>query len=360
MDNTQLYGEQNVPIANIWLLMLYASKFYVSGERVCQSAEDNPDDIPDLIAEYLCKIVSQKLRNSLKQIYVSNTKELSRVRGRIEFLKSERSQSLSRGRVICTFDVFTNNTPRNRYVMAALIALSKITKQEIAQNCRHLAHTMQQLGVNGEKPNQLELQSDRINNYEVQDKLMVEAAILAFQLSIPNTQSGSVNFFKIQENIKFYDLYEKAVAGFYIFHSNRLKIKTNPQKYMNWFENEIEIRHELMPKMQADLILECKNQDWRLIIDTKFTNIITKGQSDNDRFKNSHIYQIYSYIFSQKRSIDVLSLNAKGMLLYPSIGVDYFESVKIQGHKFFFATINMNCNSRIFKQNLENLILKLG
>ena len=43
-----------IPVRNVWLLMLYASRLYQElPSRRRYGAEENPDDIPDLVAEIL-------------------------------------------------------------------------------------------------------------------------------------------------------------------------------------------------------------------------------------------------------------------------------------------------------------------
>ena len=51
-----------IPVRNIWLLMLYASRLYrelPDSRRV--AVEDAPDDIPNLVAEILTRAVARRL-----------------------------------------------------------------------------------------------------------------------------------------------------------------------------------------------------------------------------------------------------------------------------------------------------------
>ena len=55
-----------IPVRNIWLLMLYASDLFreILPQRRA-SIEENPDDIPDLVAEILTHAVERRLRRNL-------------------------------------------------------------------------------------------------------------------------------------------------------------------------------------------------------------------------------------------------------------------------------------------------------
>ena len=88
-----------IPVRNLWLLMLYASDLFRQLGRKKIAVEENPDDIPDLVAEILVQLVERRLKRNLSFGYQSKRNVLSRVRGRIDFLKTERHQLLARGMV---------------------------------------------------------------------------------------------------------------------------------------------------------------------------------------------------------------------------------------------------------------------
>ena len=46
-----------IPVRNLWLLMLYASDLFRDLEEAKVAVENNPDDIPDLVSEMLCRQV---------------------------------------------------------------------------------------------------------------------------------------------------------------------------------------------------------------------------------------------------------------------------------------------------------------
>ena len=115
-----------IPVRNLWLLMLYASDLFRSSGKDHVGLEDNPDDLPDLVAEILAHAVEQRQRRHLSLGYQTRKATLNRVRGRIDVLTTERHQLLARGLVACKFEELTIDTPRNRFVRAALEAISRI------------------------------------------------------------------------------------------------------------------------------------------------------------------------------------------------------------------------------------------
>ncbi len=109
-----------IPVRNLWLLMLYASDLYRQLGTTKIDVEDNLEEIADLVAEILCHQVEQRLMRNLSFGYQSKVDVISRVRGRIDTLYTERHRLLDKGKVCCRFEELTVDTSRNRYVRAAL------------------------------------------------------------------------------------------------------------------------------------------------------------------------------------------------------------------------------------------------
>jgi 5-methylcytosine-specific restriction enzyme subunit McrC len=151
-------------------------------------------------------------------------------------------------------------------------------------------------------------------------------------------------------------LFEKAVGGFY-----DLKLgsgwKVKPGKRLNWqIDDKSELIDSLLPSMQLDILIENEQAAERIIIDTKYTSITTKRQYSGESFKSGYIYQLYAYLRSQEVFSDPLSLTSTGMLLHPSVGVNYNESVSIQGHDLRFCTVDLTLSSGEISQQLLDII----
>jgi len=70
-----------IPVRNLWLLMLYASDLFRARGTGRVGLEDNPDDLPDLVAEILAHAVEVRQRRRLSLGYQSRAAIVSRVRG---------------------------------------------------------------------------------------------------------------------------------------------------------------------------------------------------------------------------------------------------------------------------------------
>ena len=353
-------GQHRIPLRNIWLLLLYASEFYrhLDGSRRA-GVEENPDDIPDLIAEILAYETERRLARNLNAGWRPRQADLTRVRGRIDLLRTETRQLLPRGKVACRFNELTIDTPRNRLVRAALTRLAAIARrQDLAARCRALAARLERLGVAAEKPPRTETAADTFSHFDANDRLMVAAAKLAFDLALPNEQPGATPLSTPdRESIQLWNLYERAVAGFYTVTLSPNGWNVIPGKWLKWpIYNPTPGIESIFPSMQTDIVLEHPARRQRIVIDTKFTDILTSGRGGNESLRSGNIYQIYAYLRSQENGNDPLSLDASGLLLHPSIDEMIDESAIIQGHTIRFATVDLAAAAPEIRRQLLAMI----
>ena len=204
-----------IPVRNLWLLMLYASDLYRTRGADAVALEDCVEDMPDLVAEMLAHAVERRQRRQLGLGYRTRNAVLNRVRGRIDMLTTERHQLLARGLVACHFDELTIDTPRNRFVRAALESISCVVKRKgLAHRCRALAGGMKAMGVAGNVPTRAEMSVDRFGRHDAEDRFMVAAAKLAFELALP-TEAAGTHLLSLPDREATWvrRLFERAVGG---------------------------------------------------------------------------------------------------------------------------------------------------
>ena len=357
-----------IPVRNLWLLMLYASRLYreLPTERR-SAAEDNPDEIPELIAEILTRAVERRLRRNLNSEFDRRKDDLTRVRGRIDSLQTERRQLLQQGKIACSFDELTTDTPRNRYVRAALNHLHLMVRgTELNRRCRITASALERAGVGTDGPRTTKRDVGRsplsFGRTNAEDRQMLAAAELAFSLRVPTEDTGQAQLPAPDRDEHWVRrLFEAAVGGFYdtVLSPKGWRVRTGSK--LNWqIESPTAGIGSLLPGMTTDIILERPTEAGtptgsRLVIDTKFTSMVGTGQYGKLTLHSGYIYQIYAYLRSQEMPSDSLSLTASGMLLHPSVGEEFDEAVTIQGHRIRFATVDLAANSMAIRNRLRAL-----
>lgn len=333
----------NIPVKNLWLLMLYASDLAFVDDKVFVAAEENPEGLPDLVAALLCEAAESSLRKGLTLGFRNVSGPLRRVRGKINFLVTDSKQLLSKGLVHCYYDQVSPDTDQNRFVLAALKKCLLLLQDEtVASRCRRCIHWMRSIGVSDlPVTSSLDLGKTK-DRRTARDRTMLSLARLAMEMKLPSEQGGDhLSYEPSRDERWLRDLFEKAVAGFYSIYANSAGWKTTAGKWLSWqIDEQSALISDLLPKMKTDIFLESPKEGRRIIIDTKFNEIVVKGRYRDRSFRSGYVYQMYAYTMSQLDSSD-FALSTEGILLHPAFGESYDESVTIQGNHYRFMTIDL-------------------
>lgn len=347
-----------IPVRNVWLLFLYASGLARFRDRFESEVEESPD-FKSLVARLLCYATAKRLRRNLSFGFRHRQDVLRRVRGRIDILDTFSRDLLLKGEVACRFEELTIDTPRNRLVRAALVRLgSRLDDAALAHRCRTLAAALGRAGVSGQAPARSEIIADQLARHEAEDRLMVSLAQAVFDLVLPTEETGTRSLLKAQRELtEFRKLFEKAIGNFFASELPREEgWRVYPGRQFSWpVEAASPGIAGYLPIMITDIILENVTDGRRIIIDTKFTDVLASAQHGGARFKTGHLYQLYAYLRSQERAGDPLSLQADGLLLYPAVGLDIDETALIQDHRVRFATIDLALPSNEIIEKLKVL-----
>jgi 5-methylcytosine-specific restriction enzyme subunit McrC len=261
--------------------------------------------------------------------------------------------------VACRFEDLTVDTPRNRFVRAALDAIARIVhRPQLTRRCRAIASSLKQLGVSGEKPSRSEVGADRFGRHDADDQLMIGVAQLAFDLALPTEATGSKSLaVPEREDTWIRHLYEKAVGGFYDVVLSPLGWRVDAGRRLGWLiEQKTTGIDSILPSMLTDVVMDHYGLRRRIVIETKFTRIVTPGRFRKETLQSEHVYQLYSYLRSQEGYEDLLSVHASGLLLYPSIGEMVDETVVIQGHAIRFATVDLSATAGEIRDQLMGMV----
>jgi len=351
MEHYQTGFVGRVPIRNIWLLMLYASDIYRIKDAGTYDIEDNPDDIPDLIAELLVETVERRFIRNLSSGYRMTNAITSRVRGRIDLLKTESHQLLKQAKVACFFEELTIDSPRNRYVRSALQRLTQIVQTDrIRKKCSSLSARLIAMGVIGPKPERSTLSTENYGRNDAADKRMISLARLAFNLALPVESSG-LHYLNAPDREEHWlrTLFEKAVGGFFSQVLEQSEWNVQCGKKLSWnITQKTGAINEIMPSMKTDIFLENKTTRQRIIIDTKFTDMLNSGWYREKSLKSGYVYQENRDCCS--------SINSTGILLHPAIDASYDEAIMLDGHYIRFMTVNLASPAKEIRKDLLKCI----
>jgi 5-methylcytosine-specific restriction enzyme subunit McrC len=343
--------------------MLYASDIARFGGRFDALIDEDPADLPDLVGRLLSQEVERRIRRNLSRGYRHREAVLTRVRGRIALLVTATERLLDRGEVACRFDELTLDTARNRFVRAALERIARITSEDIGHRCRNLAGDLGRAGVSGLVPSRAELARDRISRNDAEDRFMLALARLAFDLALPTEEAGTTAFTEPGRDEHWVRrLFEKAIGGFYAVELIPKGWRVRSGEVLQWpVSAASDGIKEILPTMRTDISLDSPDGH-RIVIDTKFTAIVTKGWYREESLKSGYLYQLYAYLRSQERPDDVDSRwnCATGILLHPAIGKHFDEAVTIQGHGIRFVTVDLSESANEIRRALRGIVVPIN
>lgn len=352
-----------IPLRNIWLLFLYASDLARFADRFDARLIEDDADLTTLAARLLAHAVERRLHRNLSRGYRPQAAVLSRVRGRIDVLKTGTHRLLDRGQVACRFEAFTVDTPRNRLVRFALDAVAGRTPDRaVARRCRALAADLGRSGVSARRPTDAEIMTDVISRNEAEDRFMVAAARLALDFALPTEDDGSAALASADRDAAAArKLFERAVAGFYALElPARDAWRVTRGTPLDWrIEAATPGMREILPTMRTDIVLENRRLGRRVVVDTKFTEILVPGWRRERSLRPGHLYQIYAYLRSQAGG-DALSDRAEGLLLHPAVDAQVDEAAVVQGHRIRFATVDLAASPAEIRARLLDLVLGEG
>lgn len=341
-------GGISIPVRNVWLLLLYASEFYQSGPEAFDGIEEYPEKLPELLAELLVASAEDRLRRPLTPSFSKTSRDLSRVRGSIDTLRTESHQLLSRGLVACRFEELTVDTPRNRLIRTALASIGRLCgDEELVRRCQGQSQRLAQLGVGTVDARTGQRDAEvRLTRNDQQDRSVLLAARLALQLSLPFGRTNPGHGRGTLDERQFRHLFERAVGGFYAVHGRPRGWAVQRARKVGWQASEATLgMAAVLPHMVTDVWIDVPARGRRLIVDTRFTAAIKPGRFARETLNSGHLYQLYTFVREQESGLDPASLTAGGLLLYPSTGAPLAESFVSSGHRLGAATVDLSVPS---------------
>ena len=321
------------------------------------AVEENPDDIPNLVAEILTRAVERRFRRNLSSDFHRRRADLTRVRRRIDPLRTERRHLLLQGKIACSFDELTTDTARNRSSRPPSTGWPGSSGTSTSPG---VAAVPQPLSIGPASATTYSLSRGKgggptpvmARRENAEDRQMLAAAWLAFNLYLPTEDPGRSRLpASERDQVWARRLFEAAVVGFYDTLLSPRGWTIKPGKKIDWqIERPTPGMEAILPSMKTDIVLDGpaprdSEIRSRTIIDTKFTHILSTGQFGDTTLRSGYIYQIYAYLRSQEHEGDPLSMNTSGMLLHPSVDGDVDEAATIQGHRIRFATVDLAAES---------------
>lgn len=340
----------NIPIRNLWHMLIYAWHDYSITNQISLSDVEDSPNLDSLLASILAKLIRQRLRTGLGRGYTNITGVVKGIRGRINFPESLKRNSFQQGQAFCKYHQYQVNILKNQIIRSTLHQLIQ-SKHAMSNELRFLENALD--GVDLIQLNYDLIRRAGLDENDRDYKLMLAICELIYQHSMPLDSFGSHRLPTLNRNdMTMYLIYEKFVANFY-----RLNLKgwlVTKQKHLYWHEAT---SNPLLPTMKPDLVLVEKNSGQVLILDTKFTaNNLIQSQWGKVEFDSSHLYQMYAYLKTQEH-LSEKHRQAVGILLYPSVNQKTLsETVQLQDMFLRVESVDLSTEWQEIEKRLIEIV----
>ncbi|MGO1372342.1 MAG: 5-methylcytosine-specific restriction endonuclease system specificity protein McrC [Senegalia sp. (in: firmicutes)] len=342
-----------IPIKNIYHMLCYAWNELESSDEILVG-NNKFDNIYNLFARIYINGVSTLIKRGLNKYYIREDEDLSTIKGKIDITGSIKVQSQINGRMICQYDEFSKDIVLNKIVKTTMNILIKSSYLN-----KNLKKELIKLRLYFNDINDLKLSKSlfsnlRYNRNNHHYRMLINISELIYEGLITNEEDGDMRFSDFVRDRKMAKLYEKFVLNFYKYKLDSRRYKIYSPK-LRWDLDE-DISQEdllLLPEMKTDIVVEDKEKNIQLIIDTKFySETLTKSYlSEIEKIKIANLYQIYAYVNNSdfKGTIE-------GILLYPTIEKEIDSIFPIDGKNIGVKTVNLDEDWEDIEGNLLVLI----
>ncbi|MGN0298265.1 MAG: 5-methylcytosine-specific restriction endonuclease system specificity protein McrC [Lachnospiraceae bacterium] len=326
-----------IPIKNIYYMLSYAFQILqTAGYR--DMALEEFDNAKELCAAILIQGMENLQKRGLEREYVSNTEQMSQIRGKIELSQSIVNANVSRRQLICSYDEFSSNHYENQIMKTTMEWLLR------ADISRHRKRAIKQLlfamdgidTVDWRKIQWSIVQNPRSKNKNMQ--MLLSICYMVLEGLIQTGEDGRVHMQDYFDEQRMSRLYEKFLLEYYKKEFPNIKVHSGKISWQLDDGNK-----ELLPTMQSDIMLEYK--DKILIIDAKYYAHTTQSYFSAHKIHSDNLYQIFTYVKNKAEEQKSNGRTVAGLLLYAGTDEEIWpnQTYHMSGNRISVKTLDLNC-----------------
>lgn len=320
-------------IKNIYYMLCFSfNKNLLSLKDSSTVGSESFDNIYNLFSIILCMMVRKQVKKGVTKDYININDELTTVRGKINLTNTIQNTSMTRGKMHCDFDDFSENNPLNQIIKTTAYYLiksnyiGKSTKKELQKTIVYFFNVDV---VNISSIDWRKIIYNRNNNSYKQIIVLCELILKGLIVSDKN---GKEKFNEFIDESALHRIYENFIREYY-----KKKGLPAAKRKFKLTEND----NSIVGMAETDITLE--NETDMLIIDAKFyTNILKDGRYEGSRIiSRDNVYQVFTYVVKQEFETNK---NVKGMLLYAQTinEPEEFEPAIIARYEIKIRTLDLN------------------
>ena len=342
--------DKGILIRNIYYMLAYAFQ-ELKQNNYAEIVGEKFDDIYDLFAEILARGISYQLKQGLYRGYVPKNESMQTIRGKIDINGTIANRVRNNRQIACDYDELSENNVYNKILLTTatiLIRHSDVKKERKAKLKQLMLFFQNVQPIDLHTIRWGSLRFDRNNrNY----RMLTYLCYFIVSEWLMTTEEGKMKMREFSDD-HICRLFEKFVLEYYKKHHSELKASAD-QIGWNIVEEATDV--SILPVMQTDILLTIGERT--LIVDTKYYTKIMQEQYGKETLRNSHLYQIRTYVDEYDREH---THKVDGMLLYAKTKEEDFEDAQIthrDGYTLYIRTLDLNTDFEAIKNRLESFIL---
>lgn len=337
-------------IKNIYYMLAYAYGNLNEGEHSSIELEEF-HNVHDLLSTILLKGVSKQIKQGLYRCYIPYTETLSSLRGKIEVSHSIKEQTMMTRKMVCQYDIFSEDTLLNQIIKSTMMLLLKYgdVKTDVKKNLRKILIYFH--GVTDINPISINWSGVSYHRNNATYKTLINICYLVIKGLLLTTEDGKYKMAQYLDDLRMYRLYEKFVLGYYKKEYPEFGAKAS---YIDWDigENDSKV---FLPAMKSDVTLTYGLKT--LIIDTKYLgkNMQYNTMYNKTTLISQNLYQIYTYVKNKDKD---KTGNVSGVLLYAKTDEDITpnEDFLMGGNPISVKTLDLSGEWQNIKEQLDSLV----
>jgi len=304
----------------------------------------------DLLAAILSKGISNQIRRGLGREYISCRDELSSPAGKIEISASVKQRSLLKKKLVCEYDVFTENAYINQILKTTALLIIRSSDVD-AERKKELKKLMLYFAnVDECDPRWIAWSGIKYHRNNATYKMLINICYLIVAGMLQTEQGGTKKLSRYLDDQRMHRLFERFVLEYFRKHYPHFHVSA---AHIDWDVDDGIV--EFLPLMRSDVTIEYG--DKTLIIDTKYYSrtMQTNNLYDSQTLHSSNLYQIYTYVKNWDKDN---SGNVSGVLLYAKTDEEITpnKEYKMGGNRISVKTLDLNTDFPIIEQQLERLV----
>ncbi len=340
-----------IPIENIYYLLCYAWDTLEEKEKVKVSMDESPE-ILDLFTKVLIIGTRILLKRGIEKDYITETKEMAGVKGKLELSPTVKTGIYLRQRTVCTHDEFSANILSNQILLSTIYRI--LRTREVNADLKNQIKSLVWL-FGSIEPIDLShrvFNSVRLHRNNRFYAFLLNVCRIIYENTLPTEKPGNWHFVDFtRDRRKMESLFEAFIRNFYRREFPHWKVRS---EHLYWqFSVTDEAHRAYIPIMKTDISIE--NEQGKAIIDAKYYQESLTSQYDREKLHSTNLYQLFSYLMNQ-RSTDPASKRTRGMLLYPKTGAELDLDYWYEEHLIQIKTVNLNQHWGLIEERLKYLL----